>query len=788
MPTDDISVDFLEQLFKFIAAQREPVSIEQLIQQFRIIPEQLDASLVSLSQQGQIMTTRLGDYTLPERLGLVVGEVIGHRDGYGFLKVANQAKDLFIPASKFAGAIHGDKVLAAPGHIDKRGRQEVRVLKVLEQGSRELVGRLFKERSGCFVVPDDHRIQSDIRIDESDTAGARQGQVVVVRLQELGEQPSALMKGKVIEVLGETMDPGMEVSMALRSYDIPHQWSKAVEKALAKIPEALESDDYKNRVDLRELPLVTIDGEDARDFDDAVYCETKKSGGWRLWVAIADVSYYVRPGTALDQEAYERGTSVYFPDQVVPMLPEKLSNGLCSLNPDVDRACLVCEMTISSAGRLSGYQFYPAVMHSQARLTYNKVAAILDGDALLREHYAAQVPHLEELHRLYLSLKESRAHRGGIELETQETRFIFNAQRKIEQIVPLIRNDAHKMIEECMIQANVAAARYVEKHQEAILFRVHDRPSSERLMTFRSFLNELGLSLNGGEQAQPQDYFTLVEQIQERDDKDLIQTMLLRSMMQAVYQPDNIGHFGLALKSYAHFTSPIRRYPDLLLHRVIKYLLAKEQGNLTHRWTPNGGYHYQLEEMDTFGEHCSMTERRADDATREVADKLKCEFMLDHVGEIRGGTVAAVTNFGLFVRLDELHIDGLVHISQLGQDYFDYDPARQMLVGRASNKRYRIGDPIQVMVASVNIEERKIDLILGDNPNRRTKPRRSVPKAAKVPAAPASPAEPERASKSRKKKSKSAKLSDIAPVAAKKKKKKKSRPGKRERAKLKGKN
>ncbi|MFM2484783.1 ribonuclease R [Celerinatantimonas yamalensis] len=787
MPNDDNRVDFLSQLKDFITQQTSPIALDSLEQAFSDSTQPLQPHLDTLIRQGQIMLTRSGEYTLPERLGLVVGQVIGHRDGYGFLRTADKGNDLFIPSRKFGGSMHGDTVLAAPGPVDKKGRQEARILKVLEVGQHEIVGRFFRERSGTFVAPDDSRLNCDIWIDDKHTLGARQGQVVVVELLVQDDDP--VVRGQVIEVLGETMAPGMEVEMALRSHDIPHEWPVSINKALAKIPESLQAQDYENREDLRQLPLMTIDGEDARDFDDAVYCETKKSGGWRLWVAIADVSYYVRSGSALDTQAYERGTSVYFPDQVVPMLPEKLSNGLCSLNPQVDRACLVCEMTISSAGRLSSYRFYPAVMHSHARLTYNKVAAMLEGDELLRERYAEQLPHVQELHRLFLALKEARAQRGGIELETQETRFIFNAQRKIEQIVPLLRNDAHKMIEECMIQANVAAARFVEKHKAAILFRVHDKPSTERLNNFRSFLNELGLTLEGGEQAQPKDYFELVASIQERDDRDLIQTMLLRSMMQAVYQPDNIGHFGLALKSYAHFTSPIRRYPDLLLHRVIKYLLAKEQGASANRWTSNGGYYYSFEEMDAFGEHCSMTERRADDATREVCDKLKCEFMLDHVGEVLSGTIAAVTNFGLFVRLNTLQIDGLVHISNLGHDYFEYDAARQILIGRGGGMRYRIGDAIEVKVASVNMDDRKIDLFLANSDGEKKPRSRQKSKVAdkKSPnnttkkTVLSSSAKPAADKPSRNKKKAGVKKTDVV----KSKKKRKRRPGKQERATMK---
>ncbi|WP_432456079.1 ribonuclease R [Agarivorans sp. QJM3NY_29] len=717
MQNQAVSATLKVSLLAALEQEMAPVSIEWL--QALVTPEQapqFTATLAHLLEEGLLVTTRIGAYTLPERLGLVTGTVIGHRDGFGFLNTTQEGPDLFLSAKEMRKVFHNDFVLAAPSSIDKRGRREGQVIKLLKLRKLKLVGRYFVEGNHRYVVPEDPRINQDILIGKNDTAGARQGQVVVI---EVLSRPSApkLAVGKVIDILGDKMAPGMEVQVALRNHDIPHEWPKSVIKAVNKLEEEVDEAAKQNRVDLRKLPLVTIDGEDARDFDDAVYCEAKKSGGWRLWVAIADVSYYVRPDAALDKEALNRGNSVYFPDQVIPMLPELLSNGLCSLNPQVDRLCMVAEMTISAAGRLSGYKFYQALMHSHARFTYNKVAAILDGDEALSARYVQQVPHLQELHRLYSALKISRAERGGIELETQETRFIFNAQRKIEQIVPLTRNDAHKIIEECMIQANVAAAKFVEKHQQPILYRVHDRPGKERLTNFKGFLNELGLSLAGGEEPQPKDYFKLVAEIQQRPDLELIQTMLLRSMMQAVYQPDNIGHFGLALKSYAHFTSPIRRYPDLLLHRVIKYLVDKQAAEaagqtLTNKWTSSGGYCYQVDEMDKFGENCSMTERRADDATREVSDSLKCEYMLDHVGTVLPATIAAVTGFGFFARLDEFHIDGLVHINSLRGDYYHYDAARQLLVGEKTGKRFRIGDSLIVKVASVNMADRKMEFIL----------------------------------------------------------------------------
>ena len=500
----------------------------------------------------------------------------------------------------------------------------------------------------------------------------------------------------------------------------------------------------KGRVDLRNLPLVTIDGEDARDFDDAVYCE-KSGKGWKLWVAIADVSYYVRLRSALDTEAYNRGNSVYFPNRVVPMLPEILSNGLCSLNPQVDRLCMVCEMHISAKGKLTDYRFYEAVMNSHARLTYTKVAAILDGDDELRTRYQGLVPHLEELHHLYQALLNARKQRGAIDFETIETKFIFNAMGRIDRIEPVVRNDAHKIIEECMILANIAAANFMEKHKEPALYRIHATPSEEKLTSFRAFLSECGLSLEGGMKPTTKDYAKLLEQVKDRPDHELIQTMLLRSLSQAVYHADNIGHFGLALEEYAHFTSPIRRYPDLTLHRGIKYLLAKEKG-AKRKTTDTGGYHYSFDEMDLLGDHCSMTERRADDATREVADWLKCEYMQDHVGAEFSGVISSVTGFGLFVRLDDLFIDGLVHISTLDNDYYQFDAAKQRLIGENSGMIYRLGDKVKIRVVAVHLEQKMVDFSLVESAR---KPRR-VGKTAKQKAKKVFKELPPKASKKRK--------------------------------------
>ncbi len=712
-----------EFILSVIRENNAPMNREEILTALSIHTEdQMEAMrrrLRAMENDGQLVFTKRKRYALPEKLDLIKGLVIGHREGFGFLQVDGQKEDLFIPNHQMQRVMHGDFVLAQPAGLDRRGRREVRIVRVLESSKKQIVGRFFSENGFSYVVPDDSRIGRDILVPNEHRNGARMGQVVVVELQERSaciNQPV----GIITEILGDNMAKGMEVEIALRNHDIPHKFPNAVEKYVKKLTEEVPEEAKKGRVDLRYLPLVTIDGEDARDFDDAVYCE-KQGKGWKLWVAIADVSYYVRLRSALDSEAYNRGNSVYFPNRVVPMLPEILSNGLCSLNPQVDRLCMVCEIQISAKGKLTGYRFYEAVMNSHARLTYTKVAKILEGDEVLRERYAALVPHLEELYHLYQALLSARHQRGAIDFETVETKFIFNTMGRIDRIEPVVRNDAHKIIEECMILANIAAANFMEKHKEPALYRIPAIPSEEKFTSFRPFLCYFGLPLGGGCKPTTKDYAELLEKVKERPDHELIQTMLLRSLSQAVYHADNIGHFGLALEEYAHFTSPIRRYPDLTLHRSIKYLLAKEQG-AKRKTTDAGGYHYSFDEMDLLGGHCSMTERRADDATREVADWLKCEYMQDHVGSEFYGVISSVTGFGLFVRLDDLFIDGLVHISTLENDYYQFDAVKQRLIGENSGMQYRLGDKVHIKVEAVHLDTKMMDFSLVSSAR---KPRRS---------------------------------------------------------------
>jgi len=720
-----------EFILNLLKEHSQPLSFSELLKLCHINTEDLKLALKkrlrAMERDGQVTYNKFQKYQIPAEDEQIVGTVIGHRDGHGFLQPEGSSggrNDWFISHSQMRSLFHGDKVRAQEiGEF--KGKKEARIVGVVAPRSTPIIGRFFVEMGQQLVVPDDSRIRQEILIPNGAQGEARHGQMVIVEIDKRPNKRSSAI-GKVTEVLGEHMAPGMEVEIALRNYEIPFEWPDKIKRFADKLPKEVQEHDKLDRVDLRKLPLITIDGDDSRDFDDAVYCEVKPSGGWRLYVAIADVSHYVKYGSALDNEAISRGNSVYFPSQVVPMLPEALSNGLCSLNPEVDRLCLVAEMTISARGKLSGFKFYEAVMHSHARMTYNKVAKILDGDADLIARYQTIYPHIMDLYSLYQTLKQVRSERGAFEFETIEPKFIFNAFKKIDSVETVERNDAHKIIEECMILANVATAKFLEKHDAGALYRVHDKPDPSKLAAFRSFLAELGGELTFSDEPSPKELSAQVNPYLDRPDGELIQTMMIRSMRQAVYQADNIGHFGLALDGYAHFTSPIRRYPDLIVHRAIKGVLKQQGGKVS------GAHVYDDEELDELGEQCSMTERRADDATRDVESWLKCEFMQDHIDMIYEGVVASVTSFGLFVRLVDLHIEGLVHIAALGNDYYHYDSERQALIGEQHRKVFRLGDSLQVRVVSVNLEDKQIDFELADT-RKGTRARRSDKnKAAKL--------------------------------------------------------
>ncbi|WP_415205575.1 ribonuclease R [Pseudorhodoferax sp.] len=677
----------------------------------------------------------------------IEGTVQGHRDGHGFVLRDDGQSDIYLPSNEMRAVLHKDRVKARVVRHDRKGRPEGRVVEIIERPPQPIIGRLLQESGVWLVAPEDKRYGQDILIPKGATGTAKAGQVVVVELTE----PPALYGqpvGRVKEVLGEVDDPGMEIEIAVRKYDVPHVFSEACIAQARALPDKVRPQDKRHRVDLTDVPLVTIDGEDARDFDDAVYCEPAKVGrarsanGWRLLVAIADVSHYVETGSAIDVDAYERATSVYFPRRVIPMLPEKLSNGLCSLNPEVERLCMVCDMLVTAKGEIHAYQFYPAVMYSHARLTYTEVAAILantrGAEALRRR---ALVPQLEHLHDVYRALLGARERRGAVDFDTVETQIVCDENGRIERIEPRVRNDAHRLIEEAMLAANVCSADFIVQHKRIALYRVHEGPTPEKRETLRNYLKAVGIGLSIGDDPTPADFQAIAEAAQGRPDAQQIHTMLLRSMQQAIYTPINSGHFGLAYEGYAHFTSPIRRYPDLLVHRVIKSILARTRYQLPALPTP-GEAHAKLAKRlqktrgvpaeggdgapgarprkadaevrawEAAGLHCSANERRADEASRDVEAWLKCKYMREHLGEEYSGVVTAATSFGIFVTLDAMYVEGLVHITELGGEYFKFDEARQELRGERTGIRYAIGTRVRVQVSRVDLDGRKIDFRL----------------------------------------------------------------------------
>ena len=686
--------------------------------------EAMRRRLRAMERDGQVARNRRGGYGTLDKLNLVKGRVIGHPEGYGFVSpVQGESEDIHLSSTQMRRVFDGDIVLVRIAGWDRRGRPDGTLVDVVERKTTQLVGRYFRESGISFVRPDNPRISQDILIPADRSLDANSGQIVVVNIVEPPSKNS-LPVGHITEVLGEHLDPGMEIELSIRNYGIPHLWNDRVRAETVAIPDQVQDTDF--RVDLRDTPLITIDGEDARDFDDAVHCQPRARGGWTLTVAIADVSHYVSVGSALDKEAFERGNSVYFPNHVVPMLPEKLSNGLCSLNPAEDRLCMVCEMQISAEGDINRYQFYEAVMHSHARMTYTQVAHILaerekHDSSGVRKQFAAILPQVDALHDLYKVLHRRRAKRGAIDFDSQETRILFDSERKISQIIPIDRTEAHRLIEECMLCANVCSAEFLQKAKLPALYRVHEGPSEERLSAVRDFLGELGIGLGGGDDPQPQDYQRVLAAVRGRDDAAVIQSVMLRSMSQAVYQPENLGHFGLAFEAYSHFTSPIRRYADLLVHRAIRRLIRSKQKIAAVRRVdgatmlpPQSIYPYELPHLVEIGEHLSVTERRADEATRDVVNWLKCEYLMDHVGEQYAGVVSAVTGFGLFVMLDDLYVEGLIHVTGLPKDYYFHEAAQHRMVGERTGRVFRLGQKLQVKVVRVNLEERKIDFELVD--------------------------------------------------------------------------
>ncbi len=715
-------------LRRYLNERGAPVPLAALVEAFALDRREeraLNARLKAMVRDGEILPNRRNEYCLVDRLDLVTGAVSAHRDGFGFVVPDEEgADDVYLSPRAMRELIHGDRVAVRIRGHDRRGRPEGSLVEVLERNTRSVVGKYRREQGVGFVAPENPRIPHRIVVPADAAGGGRPGQVVLV---ELTAQPTRETQpiGRIVKVLGKPSAPGIEIEIAIHSHGLPTDWPAAAEKQARRLGAEVPAAAKRGREDLRQLPLLTIDGADARDFDDAVFCEPAGKG-WRLYVAIADVAHYVERGSPLDEEARNRGTSVYFTRRVLPMLPEALSNGLCSLNPQVDRLCMVCEMRVGRDGRISRARFFEAVMRSQARLTYQEVARMLfDGDIELRRRYARLLPHLEDLNDVFRALLERRRRRGAIDFDIPEAYVELGEDRRIESISTYERNDAHRMIEECMIAANVSAARFLHRHEIPALYRVHDGPASDRLEELKRFLATFGVPFPKAKDLRPRHFARVLERVKDRPHRTLVETLLLRSMARAAYQPDDLGHFGLALSHYVHFTSPIRRYPDLLVHRAIKHVLSGE---------PPGRFPYSPKDMDGLGKHCSMTERRADDATRDAIAWLKCEFMRDKVGEVFEGVITGVTSFGVFVQLEAVFIEGLVHVTSLENDYYELDAPRHRLVGARTRKTYQLAAPLRVRVAAVDMEQRRIDFEpVQPKPRSRRRRRRAKPADASTP-------------------------------------------------------
>ncbi len=699
IPSRELILQLLEKSEKLIGRR-------QIAEAFALqSDDQLEAlrrRLRAMERDGQLLFNRRQQYCVVDSQDLIAGRILSYADGFGFLKPDDGGDDLFLSPREMNRVLHNDRALVRVSGLDRKGRREGKIVEVLERNTHQVVGRFHKEHGVHYVQPDNKKIIQNILIPKGKGNSAKKGEMVVATIID---QPTLKTQpiGEITEILGAHMAPGMEIDVAIRTYDLPSLWPDEVKEQIKPFKKVVAEEVKQGRVDLRNVPLVTIDGEDARDFDDAVFA-SKTPKGWKLLVAIADVSHYVQPGSALDLEAKNRSTSVYFPEQVIPMLPEILSNGLCSINPDEDRLAMVCEMLINEQGQVIRARFFDAVMRSHARLTYHKVSAMLeDKHKKLSKKYKTVLPHLEEMYALYKAMRGQREIRGAMDFDTQETQIIFADDRKIDKIIPVQRNDAHKLIEEFMIAANSAAARYLNRKKMPRLLRIHEGPSDEKIKILKTFLGELGLHMGGGDKPTPVDYMHLTSLIKDRPDAHLIQTVLLRSMSQAVYSPEKKGHFGLALEAYTHFTSPIRRYPDLMVHRAIRHCLEGKSPE---------SFYCGFTEIATLGEHCSSNERRADEATRDVVSWLKCEYMQDKIGEAFPGIISAVTGFGFFVELADLYVEGLVHVTSLGQDFFKFDPTSHQLKGERTGLRYRLGDKVNVVVTRVNLDDKKIDFEL----------------------------------------------------------------------------
>lgn len=703
-----LSIPERDEILAHLSETGKPRSVKQIAEAFGMNSEAqrgaLKNRLKAMTRDGQLIRNRREGYGLIDKMDLIAGKIVGHADGYGFvIPDSDDGGDLYLSAKQMRSVMHGDRVAVRIRSIDQKGRREGAVVEILERANIQLVGRFFKDGEIGFVVPDNKRMNQDVLIPGKNLRKAEEGDFVLVKIIKQPDKHTQPI-GEIVEVLGHHEQEGIGTDIAIRAFDLPYEWPSEVDEEIGKIDSKVLMSDGE-RIDLRKLPFVTIDGADARDFDDAVYCE-KKGAGWKLFVAIADVSHYVTPDSPLDLEARNRGTSVYFPNRVVPMLPELLSNDLCSLKPEVDRHSMVCEMHISKGGNVKSYRFHRALIRSAARLTYDEMAdVVVEKKSSGRQKRKAILTDLDNLYELFKILNTAREKRGLLDFDSTESVLLFDKKGRVRSIESFQRNDAHRLIEEFMLIANVSAADFLLKNEIPVLYRNHDLPKQEKLKDLKELLSTLGLTLGGGSDPATRDFARLIEVLNKRDDGHMLKTVLLRSLPLAVYDNKNLGHFGLAFESYAHFTSPIRRYPDLLVHRAIGHLI--DHGG-------KAGYIYTDDIMRSLGVQCSMSERRAEEASRDVVQRMKCEYMHDKVGEYFSGTITSVTSFGLFIELDDVFVEGLLHVTSLPADYYHYDGITHELKGERKGKKYRLADRIDVQVMRVDIDDKKIDFDLAN--------------------------------------------------------------------------
>ena len=683
-----------------MADEDRPLLLREILRRVGLQKEQRQEArefVRDLAEEGRIVRIRGNRYGLPSKMNLIVGRIKTHPDGYGFvIPEAEGEEDIFISPRNLKEAMYGDRVVARIESIRRKGK-EGSIIRILERKTRKVVGKFMRAKNYSYVIPEDERILPEVFISEGETKRARPNQIVVVEITRYPTE-RARPEGRITHILGYPDDPEIVPQIIIHKYELPYRFTSTALKEAQNLPPAPSSHEHRNRVDLRGIPTFTIDGENAKDFDDAVSVERENDGSIKLYVSISDVSQYVREDTSLDGEAYSRGTSVYFPDRAIPMFPPELSNEICCLHPRVDRLALTAELRYDANGERKGVRFYPSVIRSDERLTYTWVKKILvDGDPVLRQRFSPLMPSLDLMADLCQELRRRRTGRGTIDFDLPEPEILLNLQGETEDVIRAERSLAHQIIEEFMIAANEAVAHFMEEKELPFIYRIHEPPKKEAIDEFRRFISHLGYRMRKESDHSPKEFQRVLGDVKGRPEERVVNEILLRSMKWAKYSAKNLGHFGLASDGYTHFTSPIRRYPDLIVHRLLKKALCKEEIKISE------------EVLAERADHLSNRERVAMEAEREILDRYRVRFMKDKLGEEYGGVISGVAAFGFFVELKDIFVEGLVRMTSLHDDYYQYDEKKYCLIGERTHKTFTIGDEVRVRVDRVDAERRHID-------------------------------------------------------------------------------